>query len=1019
MFRTRVLLLIFGLSLFHITSVFSKTLEPHNDTSILRSKFTKASNFQLVFVPNTGQYSEKVEFFVHRGNATLFFAKDGIYTSLSPSISDSAVNQERQAHNKSRRTTIENIRLSFVGGNQNPIIKGEQQLSSTINYFIGNDTSKWRRNIPTFQAILYENVYPGINVRFYGSGKDLEYDIFIQPGADPNNVLLAYEGIKDLKEEKNGNLVVLLNTGSVEHKKPHVYQIINGRKKLVSGEFNVFSKSPGLKSKIHKFAFRVGNFNPKYPITIDPILSFSTYFGGSGFDQGAGIAVDNTGAIFIAGGTTSFSDFPVTLGAYDVVCDPNGQCGKLQQSQSFVAKLSPDGSKLIFCTYLGGDTGVDGAGPIVLDQSGAIYVAGSTGSSDFPVLDGYQMTYGGGSLDGFVTKLDSTGSQILFSTYLGRTGSDHIQAMALAANGDIVVSGGTGSPEFPTTVGAYDQTCGTDGSCNSITDLFITEIASAGNTLTFSTFLGGSLRETTEGGLTIAQDGSILITGYTFSPDFPSTPGAYDTTCGTDGACNGAGNYDAFVTAFSSDGTALTWSTFLGGSNDDSAGALAIGSSGSIFVAGTTLSQDFPVLNAFQSSNQGITDAFLTSLTPDGSALNFSTYIGGPGSDGAGGIAIDTSGNTYVTGLGDFGFPTLYPFEDCESLDAFVSKFSSSGSLLYSSCLGGSDFDSGLEITVDSSGGAYIAGFTGSDNFPLKNAIQKIKHIEEDAFIAKIICDSIDDVQIKEGTAQNGIAVFALSLCSPNPLDATVDFTTSDGTAIAGQDYVQTSGTLFIPANSIEATISIPLIADNTFEGPETFFVNLSNPVGISITDFQGQATILEDDVFFYDDFENGVLDWQRNKGFWLEGQGIVYGSANKKATLTAPIPWEASNLSSCSVCTFQFDVQTSGGEESKVFLDGWYEDRNNRVSLILKPAIGKWILKQLSGGSKVAKDSFLLPIIPGTTYSAQVSFDGSSFQVVIDGVPRLTVPTSSAPDGNASIQIKKTTVTFQQIKVF
>lgn len=437
---------------------------------------------------------------------------------------------------------------------------------------------------------------------------------------------------------------------------------------------------------------------------IDPVLYYATYLGGSGDDVAQGIATDRDGNAFVTGYTTA-TDFPTTPGAF--------QSAPGASSNVFVTKLDRGGSALLYSTYIGGGSDDVGTG-IAVDTLGNAYVTGTTTSSDYPTANALQSTFGGSS-KAFVTKLNPTGSGLVYSTYLGG-GSELGQGITVSARGNVCVTGYTASVDFPTTPGAFQRTLGGGA------DAFVTQLNPAGSALIYSTYLGGSGEES---GLGIALDnfGNAFVTGYTSSPGFPTTAGAFQTA-------HGGGYYDGFVTQLNSGGSTLIYSAYLGGSQDDQGVKIALDTRGSAHVAGHTASNNFPTTpGALQRVFAGgVSDGFVTKVSPNGSGLVYSTYLGGSSSDPAAynedralGIAVDTAGSSFVTGTTtSLNFPTTNAFQSVfgGDADAFVTKLDSTGAAIYSSHLGGSGWESGNALAVDSRGSAHIAGQTNSLNFP-------------------------------------------------------------------------------------------------------------------------------------------------------------------------------------------------------------------------------------------------------------------------------------------------------------
>ncbi|TMG74464.1 MAG: hypothetical protein E6H75_11965, partial [Betaproteobacteria bacterium] len=533
--------------------------------------------------------------------------------------------------------------------------------------------------------------------------------------------------------------------------KPIIYQEIDGIRREIEGRY--------VRKGANRVGFKLAAYDTSRPLMIDPALSYSTYLGGSGHDFGQGIAVDAHGNAYVTGHTSS-TNFPTTLGAFQIAFAGG--------SDAFVTKLNPDGSALVYSTYLGGSNGGNGTGGadtnegagIAVDADGNAYVTGFTGANDFPTTPGaFQSAFAGG-WDAFVTKLNPTGSALVYSTYLGGSFLDGGSGIAVDSNGNTYVTGETQSSNFPTTVGAFQPALA--GCC----DAFVTKLNPTGSALVYSTYLGGRFGETSRGIVTDA-DGNVFVTGNTESPDFPTTMGAFQSIYG--------GNNDAFVTKLNPIGSGLVYSTYLGGTGGERGGGIAVDANGNAYVTGSTWSLDFPTTpGAFQPNFRGGDfDAFVAKFNPDGSLLVYSTYLGGSNGDYGNGIAVNAAGNAYVTG--DTGpnietrncspctndFPTtpgtFQPNYGGGINDAYVVKLDPTGSALaYSTYLGGSSGDSGKGIAVDTGGNAFVTGMTGicftpsecaTNNFPTTaGAFQPTAGGGTsgggDAFVAKIVDDA-------------------------------------------------------------------------------------------------------------------------------------------------------------------------------------------------------------------------------------------------------------------------------------
>jgi hypothetical protein len=429
-------------------------------------------------------------------------------------------------------------------------------------------------------------------------------------------------------------------------------------------------------------------------------LEYSTFLGGTNPDGAEGLALDRWGNVYVTGRTRS-GDFPTTPGAFDRALGGDGDV--------FVTKLNADASALVYSTFLGGSGGETGYG-IAIDGTGKAYVTGATFSADYPTTPGAFDPIGDvAEGDVFVSKLNADGSRLVYSTYVGGTSSERGDAIVVDRAGKAYVTGRTGAG-FPTTPGAFDRVCDADA--------FLTNLNKAGSKLVYSTCLGGSRGELGNG-LALDQDGNAYLTGDTSSEDFPTTPGAFDTSWNN-------GPADAYVSKLNADGSALVYSTFLGGVRPDGAEAIAVDRWGSAYVTGSTASMDFPTTTgAFDITyGGGFIDAFVTRLSPDGSALSYSTFLGGRGGDQGKAIAVDRAGGAFLTGqTASPDFPTTADAFDrtIDGIDAFVTRLNPTGSALaYSTFLGGSGIsgDEGRGVAVDQAGNAFVTGATSSPDFP-------------------------------------------------------------------------------------------------------------------------------------------------------------------------------------------------------------------------------------------------------------------------------------------------------------
>ncbi|UCE62925.1 MAG: SBBP repeat-containing protein, partial [Nitrospirota bacterium] len=725
------------------------------------------------------------------------------------------------------------VRMALVGAKGQAKMVGQDRLPGRSHYFIGNDPSQWRTNIPQYAKVVAEQVYPGIDLVYYGDQRQLKYDFHVAPGADPKIITLAFEGMDKLEILDKGELVLHTPAGSVFHHKPLIYQELDGVKQTVQGDY-IFKG-------VSEVGFRLDSYDVSKPLIIDPVLSYSTYLGGSGDDKGAGIAVDATGNAYLTGQTTSVN-FP-TANAY-------------QSSSSgvevFVTKVNAAGSALIYSTYLGGSSTDEGFA-IAVDAAGSAYVTGHTDSNNFPTVNPVQASLGGGALggDAFVTKLNAAGSALDYSTYLGGSLFDTGNGIAVDAAGNAYVAGQTHSTDFPTTGGAAQTLSGGDS------DAFITKLNATGSALDYSTYLGGLDRE--EGnGIAVDGDGNAYVTGSTASSNFPITGTPLQGAIG--------GGSDAFVTKLDPIGSALVYSTYLGGLEEEVGHGIAVDGTGNAYVTGSTASSNFPIAGSpIQGTIGGSSDAFVALLNAAGSALNNSTYLGGNADDAGQAIAVDSSNNAYVTGnTSSTDFPTASPFQPVlrgflggpiVNTDAFVAKIETGGSsLIYSSFLGGNGLDSGLAIAVDAAGNAYLTGETQSlgedtsSEFPVVNPIQMTNGGGfGDAFVAKVKLNPnvFSDLLITQNNSPDPVTAlenltYTLFISNGGPQNATevlaTDSLPTGVTFVSATPSAGTcSGTSLVTCNlgtmNVGDRATVELVVKTTTEGTLTNIASVTSGV--------------------------------------------------------------------------------------------------------------------------------------------------------------------------------------------
>ena len=646
------------------------------------------------------------------------------------------------------------LRMKVVGADASAAAVGENELAGKANYLVGDDPSKWRTDLPTYAGVRYPEVYPGVDLIYYGNQRQLEYDFHIAPGRDPHTVSLKFEGADKIEVDERGDLLLKLGESVVRQPKPFVYQEVAGARREVEGGYAVGTDG--------RVGFSVGEYDAGLPLVIDPTLVYSTYLGGSGGDQAWGVAVDSAGQAFLAGFTTS-TNFPTSNAL---------QAANAGFQDAFVAKLNAAGTAFVYSTYLGG-SGNDQARAIAVDSAGSAYVTGFTGSTNFPTANALQASQGAGNnQDVFVSKLNATGSALAYSTYLG----------------------GDGALEFGE-------------------------------------------------GIAVDSAGNAYVAGVTNSTNFP-TANAIQAAH--------AGSGDVFVTKFNASGSALAYSTYLGGTAFDLAEGVTVDSAGNAYITGGSGSNTtFPTANAIQCARAGGTDVIVTKINAAGTALAYSTYLGGSGSgttiEIGRGIAVDSAGNAYVAGGTDStDFPTANPIQSAYAGSDFG--------------LAGDAF--ALKLSDATAGPASPLQFTA-----MTTAVQ-----EDMTFVTLTV----------QRTGDTSTAV-------------TVDYATADVSASERSDYTTAVGTLRFAAGDTSESFDVLVNEDSFAEGSESFTVSLSNPTGgatlscltavatVNITDDASEpaANVLDDATVFvgqhYHDFLNRRAD-PGGLGFWA-GQITACGS--------------------------------------------------------------------------------------------------------------------------------------------
>ncbi|HEV2437505.1 MAG TPA: SBBP repeat-containing protein [Verrucomicrobiae bacterium] len=682
------------------------------------------------------------------------------------------------------------VRMHFAGANPGAQMSGGTGLPGKINYLIGNNPAQWHTGVATFAQVRVEQLYPGINLVYYGNQQQLEYDFNIAPGADPEAIKIQFNGVDKISIGARGELILAVGGSEIRQPAPVIYQTPGGQRQAIRGGYRLVDA--------HTIAFAVGKYDQKLPLVIDPILSFSTYFGGNSSETASSVALDTNGFIYIAGQTLS-SQFPANS-------HPRGYqtnfAGGSIIGDAFVAKFDNLGTNLVYLTYLGGSAD-DAAYALAVDAAGDVYVTGFTDSPNFPVtntvaggveglsnslhISGIVEPTGYYPADAFVAELSPNGSNLVYSTYLGGSATDAGIGIAVDASGDAYVTGVSYSTNFPTSPNAFQKNLAVTNWAYQAyfnANAFVTEIGADGTNLLYSSYLGGTNFDQGDG-IAVDLSNNVYVTGLAASTNFPTTNAVqqqFVSVMFTTNAAptnqvlitnffngyllNGTTNLtsadDAFVAKFAPGCTSLIYSTFLGGTNSDVANGIAVDGAGHAYVTGWTVSTNFPntltnvagLYNGLTNNTSLITplltNAFLTQVTWSGSnaAIGYSTVFGGTnfGMDVGYGVTLDASGNVFVVGASSttnfpaVNTPGLLHTTNAGGSDAFIIAFNTNAtSVLFSGYLGGSGNDFGYGVAVDSLTNVYLAGQTASPDFPVFGTRQSSLDGPSDAFLAKIL----------------------------------------------------------------------------------------------------------------------------------------------------------------------------------------------------------------------------------------------------------------------------------------
>ena len=693
------------------------------------ARATSLSALPLVFEPNQGQAAGSTRFLARGENCEYLLAPTGVQFVLwhrDQTPPTDSLQQKKPLAGRELRARV--ARMEFVGANREPGMRGTEESAGKINYLLGNDPRRWRTGLASYRRVRAEQLYPGIDLVYYGNARRLEYDFELAPRTDPALIATRFDGVDALALSAEGELVLTLGRDQIRQPRPVLYQLVGGQRREVSGGYELRDQ--------RTVGFRVGRYDRDLPLVIDPTFAYATYFGGNGGEAAYAVKVDDTGAVYITGATLSPS-FLFSISTNSFQTNFNG--GTLT-GDAFVAKLDHTGTNLVYFTYLGGNK-EDAAYGLALDSAGNVFLAGTTDSPDFPTRNPLFATIAGSPdptigvfpNDVFVAELNGDGSALVYSTYLGGAGNDIGSGVAVDPAGNTYVTGFTDSTNFPTLNACQSTNGGGD-------DAFVAKLGPGGTNLVYSTFLGG---HTGDHGQSVAADGEgfAYVTGYTFSTNFPYLNGFQTTNYGS---------ADVFVTVLNPTG-ALVYSTYFGGSFSDFATHIVLDPARNLLIAGTTQSTNFPqtgsILN-LGAGNNGTNafnyDAFVAEIDTNGN-LAKSVRFGGRGDDAIWGLAVDGAGRVFVAGTTlSFDFPVtnvfgLFHTNSFTGKDVFVTALDANlTSALYSGYLGGFLDDLAYGIAVDSESSAYVAGMTGSTNFPTASPYQASLLGPNNAFVAKI-----------------------------------------------------------------------------------------------------------------------------------------------------------------------------------------------------------------------------------------------------------------------------------------
>jgi hypothetical protein len=695
----RTALILFAASLAQIALPHNQSRPDHAMlASFGRATESETTSLPVFFEPNRGQSDDDVRF-IGRGNgfALLLKSSEAVIGLRSPLKSEVP---------KEKRAITARVSMKLEGANASSLVFGTDKLDGRVSYFLGNDQSKWLRDVETYSRVCYPAVYSGIDLVFHTAEQQLEYDFNLAAGADPNAIRLRFDGADEMKIDCGGSLVIRTAAGELTHKKPVAYQEIAGARTPVTAEFIQFGDGA--------IGFNVGDYDSTRALVIDPTLVFSSYLGGMAADTGRSIAALPSGDVLIAGDSFS-SDFLTKA--------------TTSNSDVFLGRLTKNGGTFSYLFF--GGMGNDTVTGLATDATGDfVYLAGFTESTDFPIFKSVNSALAGPS-DAFVVLLKPAESAILSSSLVGGSGQETSVSVAVDSTGSTYLAGRTTSLDFPTQ-GAIQPAYGGGDS-----DAFVTKLSTDGASLVYSTYLGGNGTENllARTGIKVDSSGNAFVVGDTQSGNFPTLGALRAVKSGP------AATFDGFIAKINPTGSAFVFSTFVGGSDDDFATALAIDGTGNSYITGRTRSTSFTGSSATRSSAAN-SDAFVAKLNATGSALTYLTFVGGtPGDEQSNAIAIDAAGVAVIAGSAGSGLSTanaIQSFFKGGQADAFVARLTSAGVVNFSTYLGGSGDEVANGVALDSEGHIFLDGFTDSQDFLVFAALRTTNNGGRDIFLARI-----------------------------------------------------------------------------------------------------------------------------------------------------------------------------------------------------------------------------------------------------------------------------------------